>query len=283
MSGILDFYIANKVLGAEPMPAPQESPYAVELNRKQPTQTREELLPKNLAEYPTLPAEAQMYAKELIDNLKKVQGLSDALKKKRQEFQESIQPMHDERDQLMVDVNSYGQLVGPAIQELDKNLDQVVTHVGDMFMLAQRVTKVRPEEVTMAPNAQLELLIGIIKETNTQVAEVALKKFHEALAKFTVQPAPKVDRDLRVWPIPQQKLKGKSMKLAQATPNAQEIRDLVLAGNSGLIQAQNILQQGMKSLSSNTNNNIVPMNSEVPMAAAAMKGFSNGATQRFAR
>lgn len=258
---ILDYYIASKLIKAQATPpvdlggVDDVQPYSYELNKKLPsTITRDDLIPENIAKFPELPPEVKPLAEEFVAKLEQLDAIVKGIKQKEAEFTASMKAQVQEKNELKIELNKRAQELGPLVQKIEPKIDTVISIVRDKFIAAQEIehTKV---EVTMDSSAQLEMLKGMMMQVNADLGTQVIAKFEEALQAFTVTNTA-IERTLRVWPIPQKKMKGKAIKLIAQVQESilqliMKIRDFIMAGLTGLTNIQ------------------ASISNESPMAAAA--------------
>lgn len=276
----------DSVLGVRAQTERQE-PYSYELNKIRPKTIAPSFeTSKNIGDFPDVPEEVKPEVDNFINGLKKLAELEANIKQQQALLQSMLQSQMQEKDELKTKLNEVAQTLGPKIQQIDVAHDTVVAKLSNMFIAASQL-KIQTGTTSLDPEAQIELLKGIMRQVNAHFSEEVISRFEAALAQFKIVNTV-VKRTVRVWPATQEQMQGKALKNAairilwgQVSDEAfhilSDLRDMITSGLSGMLEIDNLIQDGLSGLTQKPekSNNILQMPQQAQPVAAQI-GNSRG-------
>ena len=225
--GILDYFIAKKILAVD-------EPYNIDLYGKLPSTTKKDRVPQSINDLQQLPEEIKVYAESILQNLQKRKQIAEEIKKEYDEYKSAIASLKDNDAQLATEVSNEAQVIGPAIEELDKESDEVISYFNKYLIVLSKKTIIT-SETTMDKDAQIEILKQMLQQSDPE----KYAKFEEALNKSKVITTV-IKKSISISPLTKKQLETKS------------IMNVVAQINNGIVSEINSLQHDVIESLTNT-------------------------------
>lgn len=275
---LVDYFLANKIITLRKAQSVNEKPFSYELNKKLPsTITKDSLLPENAVSLPEVPETLKPLANDFLQKLKRLDVLKAELQAEQEKFAKTISTQTAEKNSLQMELNKMAQELGPAILKIDPEIKTVIATLSSFLIAAQSKEHTKVEN-SLVPEAQLELMKGIMGQVNKELAEAVLTKFDLSLEKYKVVNTT-IEQTIRVWPQTQKIQKGNKILVEARLLVSQveqeikammfDLHDSIIEGISNMLQLNTTIEDGIKQLKQT--NNVVPMHSDVPVGKAAMR------------